>query len=264
MKLKALQHTSGKFLTENSPTLLTALGVFGLVGTAYLTGKASYRASDLIREETELLKAEEQEGYTKQEFKELTPREKVEITWKLYLPAIITGSLSVMAIVGANRIGSRRAAAVTAAYAISERAYDEYRNKVVENIGEKKEQQLRDEIAHERIRRHPLGDQQAIETGGGNDLCYDLWNGRYFWCSMEAIKQAQNAINYKINHHSHATLTDFYDRLGLDKTKMSDYFGWSLDEQLELGFSTTVSDKGQPVLVMDFLVNPTQGYHKSF
>lgn len=258
MKLKSLQYSATKFVGDNSPTILTGIGLFGLVATAYLSGKASYRAAELIREE------EDQSLRPGVELEPLAARDRVEMCWKLYIPAIVTGSLSVMAIIGANRIGSRRAAAVTAAYAISERAYDEYRSKVVEKMGETKERKLRDELAQDRITRHPLGDQQAIDTGGGKDLCYDTWNGRYFWSSMETIKQAQNRINYKVNHHNYASLSDFYDFLGLDRTKTSDELGWGLSEQMELNFSTTVSDRGQPVLVMDFLVSPIRGYERVY
>lgn len=255
MKFKQLPATTGKFVADNSPTLLTAFGVFGLVGTAYLAGKASFRAADLIREEESLLLVDG-------EPEPLLPKEKVNLCWKLYIPAALTATLSVMAIIGANRIGSRRAAAVTAAYAISERAYDEYRNKVVDHLGDTKEKKLRDEIAQERINRHPLGMQEPIDTNGGRDLCYDTWNGRYFYSSMETIKQAQNAINYRVNHHFYASLTDFYDKLNLDKTKTSDDMGWGQTDQLEIAFTTTIGDKGQPVLVMDFLVDPIRGYEK--
>jgi hypothetical protein len=256
MNLRYIQHRAGTFIGDNSPTILSGLGVAGLVATAYLTGKASFRAHELINDEEFVITTDN--NY------QISGKEKFELCWKLYIPAAVAGSLSVMAIIGANRIGTRRAAAMTAAYAISERAYEEYKSKVVDHIGAAKEKKLRDEIASERVSRHPLGDQQAIDTGGGKDLCYDIWNGRYFWGSMEAIKQAQNRVNYKINHHFYASLTDFYDYLGLDKTKTSDDLGWGQSDQLELTFSTTVSDKGQPVLVMDFLVDPSGRYERLY
>ena len=170
--------------------------------------------------------------------------------------------MAIAAIIGANRIGARRAAAVTAAYAITERAYEEYKHKVVEHIGETKEKKIRDEIAQDRVERNPLGSQEPITTGGGRDLCYDVWNGRYFYSSMESIKQAQNKINYRINHSFYASLSDFYDALGLDRTAMSDDLGWGGTDQLELNFATTVGEGGRPVLVMDFLVGPSRGYQK--
>lgn len=258
MGLRAVQYKAGRFLTEHSPAILTATGATGLVITAYFTGKASFRAAQLIEEEERSLLL------PGGEVDPLNGKEKFNLCWKLYIPALVSGSLSIAAIVGANRIGTRRAAAVTAAYAISERMYDEYRNKVVETIGKNKEQKLRDEIMQDRIDSHPLGDQQAIDTGGGKDLCYDPWNGRYFWCSMEAIKQAQNRVNYKVNQHFYASLSDFYDYLGLDRTKTSDDLGWGQDQQLELTFSTTTSDRGQPVLVMNFLSPPSGGYERVF
>lgn len=257
MRLKQVPHVTGKFLSDNSPTLLTAFGVFGLVGTAYLTGKATFRAADLIREEEALLLVDGEPD-------PLTPREKVDTCWKLYIPAFVTGSLSIAAIIGANRVGTRRAAAVTAAYAISERAYEEYRNKTVEHLGEKAESKMRDEINADRVRRNPLGSQEPINTNGGRDLCYDVWNGRYFYSSMETIKQAQNSINYKVNHEFYASLTDFYDKLNLDKTKTSDDMGWGQTDQLEITFTTTFGDMGQPVLVMDFLADPIRGYQRVY
>ena len=35
-------------LNENSTTILTAVGVVGTVGTAYLTGRATFKAAEII------------------------------------------------------------------------------------------------------------------------------------------------------------------------------------------------------------------------
>ncbi len=37
-----------KLVADNSPAILTAWGVTGTLTTAYLTGKASFRAADLL------------------------------------------------------------------------------------------------------------------------------------------------------------------------------------------------------------------------
>jgi hypothetical protein len=40
-----------KFASDNSPAILTSAAVVGTITTAYLTGKASFKAADVIRDE---------------------------------------------------------------------------------------------------------------------------------------------------------------------------------------------------------------------
>jgi hypothetical protein len=170
--------------------------------------------------------------------------------------------MTVTAIILANRIGSRRTAAVAAAFSISEKTLSEYKEKVVERLGEKKAQEFRDSIAQDRINANPVGNQQVIVTGGGTVLCYDEYTGRYFYSDMETLKKAQNDTNYEIINSNYASLSDFYSRIGLSRTASSDDVGWDSDRLLELEFSTTMSDDQRPCISVGFLVGPTRGFHK--
>lgn len=264
MNFSQLGNKFGRLVSDNSPHILTALGVAGIATTAWLTAKASFQASDELKmdQANRYVKEAELGKMDLKDF-ELTTREKAEKVWKLYIPAVGVGVLTATCVIFANRIGTRRAAAYAAAFTLSKEALGEYRNKVTETIGKGKEQRIHDEVMQDRINRNPRGKQKPLETGGGRDLCYDVMNGRYFYGSMEAIKQAQNAINYKVNHEFYASLTDFYNQIGLDRTKYSDDFGWHTSEQLEVKFTTTIADDGEPCLVMDFLVDPTKEYQRS-
>ncbi len=167
MKLSNLFVNTVKTLKSNSPEILTALGVSGVVITAYLVGKASFEASDIIREDESVrvpLRIEKP-------LKERTKR-----VWKLYIPAGTSAAMTVSAIILANRIGTRRAAAMAVAYNISEKAWGEYKDKVVEKIGVNKERSVRDEVAQDRVNANPVGVNQVIITGGGDVLCYDLYH----------------------------------------------------------------------------------------
>lgn len=53
-------------------------------------------------------------------------------------------------LIGASSVNLRRNAALATAYTLSESALKEYREKVVETIGEKKEQAVQDAVAKER------------------------------------------------------------------------------------------------------------------
>lgn len=246
MNLSASAKHLSKFITDSSPMLLTAVGVAGITTTAILSGKASYRAA-LILDQYE---------------DELDPKEKVLAVWKLYIPAGVSLLTTCTVIILANRVGTRRTAAMAAALSLSERAFDEYKEKVVETIGKNKETKVRDDIAQDRVDKNPATKTEIHITGGGDVLCYDMYCGRYFRSDMETIKKAQNDTNYLILNNYYASLTDFYSFLGLSRTTMSDDVGWNSDRLLEIRFSTTMSDDQKPCLAMDFQVEPIRGYSR--
>jgi len=216
------------------------------VTAAVLTGRASFKAAEIIAE------AECRDyGETFPDEIHLTTREKAQLVWPEFIPAVGTLGLSVTCIIAANRVGSRRAAAVTAAYAISEKAFSDYREKVVERLGEKKEREARDEVAQDRVNERPPSTQVVI-VGNGDVLCFDAFSGRYFMSTMENIKKAMNDQNYAILNDGFASLTEFYDKLGLDGTSHSDSLGWNTDKLLDLYISTVLSDDGRPCISIDF------------
>lgn len=254
MTLTRLAKQGEKFVADNSPAILTGMGVVGVVSTALLTGKATFKAAELIRER--------EFGDNADRVNVLETKDRALLVWRLYIPAASTGLLTATAIIGANRIGTRRAAVMAAAYSMSEKAFTEYKDKVVEKIGENKERDIRDSVAQDRVARNPVDNQQVIVTGGGEVLCYDTWTGRYFQSSMEALKKAQNDVNYQVLNNYYASLSDFYDKVGLSRTKNSDDFGWNSDDLLELYFSTTMSDDDRPCISVDFRVEPIRGYSR--
>lgn len=260
MKFRDLTSKTSKIVADNSPAILTAIGVTGVVTTAYLTGRASFKAAEVLREANMMAIPS---GTTVDSFDGLlSNHQKIEAVWKLYIPAFGVGSMSVAAIVFANRIGTRRAAAMTAAYALSERAYSEYKDKVVDQIGKVKEQKVRDEIAQDRVSALPAN-QQVIITNGGKQLFMDAYSSRVFESDMETVKKAQNDTNHEILNHGYASLSDLYGRLGLPNTKISDDLGWNSDKLMEMTFSTTLTDDQRSCIVVDFTVAPVRSFFRS-
>lgn len=252
MTFQTLASQAQKLAADNSPLILTGIGVAGVVTTAVLTGKASIKAE-------RMLNVYRYDQDPKAEFF-ISKKEVVKTVWKLYIPPTVTGIVTVGAVIFANRIGTRRAAAMASAYVLSQEAFGEYKDKVVEKIGESKERAVRDDIAQDRVNAKPVTDNSIVVTNGGNSLCFDILSGRYFNSSMEEMKAAQNNLNHHILRHQYASLTDFYDLLGLDRTGLSDDIGWNSDELLELTFSTTIASDGRPCLVMQYQNAPLHGY----
>lgn len=242
-----------KFTIDNSPLLLTVVGATGVVATAYLTGRASFKAADVLREYSEA-------GYVKRQ--ELDLKKKVNLTWKLYIPAITVGTATLAAVVGANQIGTKRTAALAAAYTLSQTAVDEYRAKVVEKLGEKKATQIRDEVAQDRVDANPVSGRDIIMTGSNEVLCCELYTGRYFKSSRDAVEKARNDLNYRMLHDGYASLGDFYDLVGLPSTKMSDEVGWTNDKPMDIHFTATLTEDSLPCLAIDYHVQPVRDYFR--
>jgi hypothetical protein len=244
-----------KIAIDNSPLILTVIGVTGALTTAYLTGKATIKAVRIV---------DDYEWVAPGETFIPTPmKKKAELVWKCYIPAVTCAAFTVTAIIGANRIGTRRAAALAVAYGISERAFEEYREKIVEKLGKGKEATARDEIAQETIAKNPQsGSREVLISGNGTVLCYDLYTGRYFTSDMETLRGAQNTINHQILQEMSASLTDFYYEIGLKSTAISDQVGWNVDRMLELRFTTALSEDNKPCIAMGFAVSPIPNYHR--
>lgn len=259
MTLRSIALQSQKFVTDNSPTILTAIGVTGTVTTAYLTGKATFKAAKIINEEQ--FKTNIHNGVQKP----LSDKDKFKLVWTLYIPAAGVGTLSCAAIIGANRIGVRRAAAMAAAYSISERAFEEYREKVVEKLGKNKDREVRDDIAQDHVNANPPNTKNVVVTGKGKELFYDKWCGRYFESTMQEVKKAQNDLNYKLLNggFGYASLNDFYRILGIDTIRDGEDLGWDTTKPLEIMFTTTISDDERPAFVMDFRVAPVREYFRA-
>jgi hypothetical protein len=247
-----------KLTIDNSPAILTGVAVAGTVMTAYLTGTATLKAAEVLKNEENRFES----NHPDYAIDPLDLKEKVALTWKLYIPPVTTGLLTVTCIIGANRIGTRRAAAVAAAYTLSEKAFSEYRDKVVEKLGEKKEQAVRDELAQDRVNRNPANSSQLVVIDGRSVLCYEAFTGRFFLSDMETLRKAENDTNHQVNNDYYAALTDFYDRIGLDKTSMSDEVGWNCNKLLEVQYSTTLAPDGRPCISIDYAVAPIRDFYR--
>ncbi len=241
--------TVGVKLSEHSPEILTGIGITGLLSTTVLAVKATPKALQLIDEKKEEMNTDE-----------LTNTEVVKTCWKCYIPAAVTASVSVACLIGANSVNSKRNAVLATAYKLSESAFSEYKEKVIETIGEKKEE-VRDKIAKGRIEQNPVKNNEVIITGKGDVLCYDIVSGRYFKSDVDKIRKAENTLNKKLMNDMYCSLNEFYDLIGLPFTQMGFELGWNVNDSLvEIEFSTQLSEDDTPCVVIQYSVLPKCDY----
>ena len=237
-------------LSRHSPEILMAIGITGMITTTVLAVKVTPKAIHLIEARKEELEVEK-----------LTPVETVKATWKCYIPAAVSGATSIACLIGSHSVNSSRNAALATAYKLSETAFSEYREKVVETIGEKKERVVRDKISEEQIKNNPVTKTDIIVTGKGSTLIFEPLSSRYFYSDLEKIKRAENNLNKQIicdPFDAGVTVNDFYDEIGLPPTATGDGLGWNLRIGLiDIYPSAQMADEeseheGEPCIVLNY------------
>jgi hypothetical protein len=232
------------FTKKNAPKILSFVGVF-MAGAAVASAiPATKKAMELIEEE------KLSEGVDK-----LSAADTIKTVWKCYIPTAMLFGASASCFAGSNVISEKRTSALASAYAMSKGALQTYTEKVVETVGEKKEAEIRDSIAKDKLEQNPIQNNQIIFTDKGNTLCYDSISGRYFKSDIDKLKKSVNELNRMMTIHSYITLNDFYYEIGLDNIKIGDEFGWDIDSGLiDLKFSSNLTPNGEPCLVVDYEV----------
>lgn len=155
----------------NKSTILTWLGVAGVIGTGIATAKAAPKAAKLL-EEAELEKGSE-----------LTTIEKVKTAGPVYIPAILLGASTIGCILGANVLNQRTQASMASAYALLDNSYKEYRNKVDDIYGDDADSQVLEAVANDH--RDELDEYPT----DGKVLFFDYVSCRYFEDRMENVLQ---------------------------------------------------------------------------
>jgi len=247
---KGIQAVIGK----HSPEILTGIGIAGMIMTTVIAVRGTPKALNLIeniRKESDTDK--------------LTRLEIIQATWKCYISAAITGGLSIACLIGASSVNVRHNAALATAYALSESALKEYREKVVESIGERKEQSIRDAVVKSAVERNPVGNHEVIITEKGNTLCYDSISGRYFKSDIDKIKKAVLEINWNLLRESYVSLNDFYYEIGLSNTKFGEDLGWKIEDgHVEVRFSSQLAEDDTPCLALDYTIAPRYDYRSYY
>ena len=214
MKPKLSQKV-GRALKKASPTILTCIGAVGVVATAVLAVKATPKALEMVRADSRKNHDGDPHAATKVE--------AVKSCWKCYIPAAVTGAATIACIFGANTLNRRQQASLASAYALVNRSFMEYKNKVKELYGQETHDRIMDSLMVEKTeapsisgsltgRRFDFG-----ETDDQKHLFYDAFSKRYFEATFSDVLLAELHVNrnFAING-GEIGVSEFYKFLGLD------------------------------------------------
>lgn len=244
----------GFSLKKHSPEILVAAGVVGTVVSAVMACKATTKIDTILDETKEQLdkiheysnNPDMAEKYNAEDAKKDTvvvyAHTGVKLA-KLYAPAVGLGILSLGSILASNNILRKRNAALAAAYAVVDRSFKEYRDRVVERFGEEVDHQLRYNIKATEIEETVTDEKgkekkvkKTIEVADPNASEYvkyftksnPYWENNPEYIEM-FLRSQQNYANDKLKATGHLTLNDVYDMLGFHDSKAGMVVGWIYD-----------------------------------
>lgn len=253
MKIPSIVKQAQRFIDDNAPVILTAAGMIGVGVTGYLSVKAGKLSeNELI---TQAFLEDRPEGHS------YPLTEEIKRTWKYYIPPVVAGATTVGCMFFATKINLQRLTTLGAVYALSDGNFKEYKAKVEQKLGAKEASAIRDEVNKDKVKQNPptYGENMLVIPESGKQLCMEAYTGRYFLSNIEDIKSAQNRLNFYLVQEGTASLSEFYDYLGLPKTAISENIGWQVgpnNQGMQLDFTSTLTEKGEPVLVVDYLTIP--------
>lgn len=257
--LENIVHSSKLYLKHNASTVLTAIGVFGVVATSILTAKATIKAFEIVNEE----ECEKK--------RELTKKEMVVLAGPSYFPAILVGASTIACILGANILNKRQQALLSSAYAFVNASFKEYKNKVKELYGEEVHNNIINSIAVEKAKdshvtaSYLMGEcDLSVDSDSEPRLFYDEFSERYFETTTEQVLEAEYHLNRNYILRGYANLNEFYEFLGLEKTDYGEVIGWApLDEGMywiDFNHRKLVMEDGLECYVLEMPFEPRQEY----
>lgn len=252
-------------LGANAPGITIGLGTGAILVAGVMVGVATPKAMKLIEDAQaaktkrfETMKEKAPDDAVMDETDELTWVEIIKAGWKPYAPAIMTAVVGVACIVGGTRANARRNAALSAAYTVVEQTLNDYTAKTKEIVGEKKEKEIRDAIAEDELKKHPLSGYNVVRMPKcGKTLCYDVRSREYFMSDYNTIKKVENDLNRRLRSEMFISLNDVYDEFGIvHDDELGDDIGWNVDDELEFTISSKIAENNEPCLVVNYVIAP--------
>jgi hypothetical protein len=235
------------FFKNHEPEILLSMGITGLLFSTIWGIKATVKATKIVMEQP-----------TKP-----TTKQVIKLTWKLYVPVVLSAAASVPCLIASNRVSSKRYAAVATAYTISETALQEYQEKTKEIVGEKKESQIKEAVSKDTIEKtYQDGKNNIVVTGDGDSLFYEPLSGRYFKSNWNKIAKAANELNKDAisSMSGEVDLNSWYDAIGLPRTSLGDEIGWNLrngvKSLIDISISSSLTPDNVPCGAISYNNNP--------
>ena len=242
---------------KHSPEILMGVGVVGVVATTVTACRATMKLNDILDECVETrdkIKSVQENPAYDDRYSDEDAQKDLTINYvqtgvkiaKLYAPSVALGVLSVGCLVGSHSVMQKRNAALSAAYLTVDKSFKEYKQRVIDRVGEEVEKEIRYGIKAEEV-VETVTDEDGNETTVTetvkmmNPNLYSDY-ARFFdeaspyWqkdpeYNLVFLKAQQQYANDLLRAKGRLFLNDVYDMLGIEKTKAGQIVGWVYDPE---------------------------------
>lgn len=292
LKIKALQMLTKVKLTgvKYSPEILVAVGISTGIAAGVSACFATRKIDSIIdNHKTEVKKCHDAfEGVleTTEEYLEKDFKRDIAITYantalqvtKLYLPSVALGTISIMSVLGSHRILRKRNLQLAAAYATTNKAFKEYRKRVVEELGQEMDTHFRLGTKLSKI-ENKIVDEKGKEKTVKEEVVTSDYDGDgfvYFFdvTTTPAAEQTNDYnkvflsgqrswLNNRLHSQGFVYLNEVLEALGFDRSAEGQVAGWVDDSENGDGYidfretyiTRTVDGKPVQSVMLDFNVD---------
>lgn len=284
-------------LKKHSPEILTGIGIASGIASGIVACRSTLKVHEIKQKHDEIIDDINQaryedenqallegESYSEQDAKKdkaIAHTAYIVDLIKLYSPAIGLGALSITCILGGHNIINKRNAALSAAYTIVQNRLDEYRQRVIEELGDDKDRQFLHGLKSENVSIVDIDENGKKKKHKENVLLMDPNTfskySRIFdetnrnWTGEPSLNKAfligqQNYMNDLLKARGHVFLNDVYDALGFDHSPEGQIVGWIYggdgDNFIDFGIFSVYNQNSnefvngyEPSIVLDFNVD---------
>lgn len=230
-------------LSKHAPTIGVVGGVVGIGATAFLASRATLKAQDVMSDHKKLIndlnaaRKLREENPDKVDYSNEDYARDNAIVWtrtlfnllKVYSPAIVVGVASATLIVASHKAMSNRVAAMSAAYTVLQKSFDEYRERVEERFTEEEKEKF-DEDLRQAVREDMRANGVTVTADGSHSRLFGEGHSTCWTRDMRSnyqfLSAKQNYFNDMLQHKGYVFLNDVYEGLGFDRVPSGQLLGW--------------------------------------
>lgn len=234
----------GDLLDENLPHILTGVASFGVIATSVETAKAVLAVKEIDADESD----------------ERTPSEKSKAIVKKWIPAVVSGVLTIVCIVSSDVVHTKRYAGMLGAYLAAKTELPKCKQKLEDLVGKEKAKEICDKVKEDNTPVAVRG--MDTTTNVSKTIKYkvvDQVTGFEFTASIAALMRGETAVAKEIARVGHAFLETFYDAAidgAVDYPEIAGRIFWGNDayrtDLMNLIISAEVDSDGEVYLTIDY------------
>jgi hypothetical protein len=229
---------------KHSPVIMFGAGIVGVVATAVLASRATLKLDDILDDHDKMI--DKISNFQHQDYSDDNRKKDKVVQYvhtgmkmaKTYAPAVLVGAASIVCLTTSHVVLTKRNASLAAAYAVLDRGFKQYRERVVGELGAGKDMEFRYDMEdHTVVEETPEGPiTKNIKRPSKKNLSvyariFDRDNKH--WKSDPHYNQMfiacqQNWANELLRARGHVFLNEVYDMLGFQRSREGAVVGWIL------------------------------------